>query len=535
MRLFGMLCVLLHTGLASGYTLVTSVSESCHERMTFEAINFYLNQVQSSVEPNFKVPDDRITRQLMALVRPMVPAARTDHELFIALSVLVGVRAPDTEGHSTLNLAALRRLHADPAPIGQYAHALRGPDDDGLEGDLIAVEGTKAVIRDELAQSLQIFQDAQSRPEALIASRAFFIEHYDTVQVPVSLSGYHLGRAIHALQDAHAHMVRSGERYEHIVHVTNYVDAVNGTLKVERDGRAHSNALDDCNRADVEPIAALARARSVAVARALTDAALMGDADAIERGLSPCTDSATDPMQCGWIEYEPVCKAAIEAGDTAAQAEVCCTAANDFCSATVPAAAIVKLDPAGPYLGCSSIPGANDGWSGWWLLALVGVRRRWMGLVLSLPGLAVAAEPSPAADPSPAAGPSPIIDYIKPAPDWFVSFEGHGAAINDTPNASFLDVEFGYTIRFGRQIDRWRITAIVDRSLWVPLEFGSRVDPGTLNLGVGGEVLLFDGFVRVGMGGGVAILLFDTLFDSAGETGVFSGEPAGGTSVEAVG
>lgn len=62
--------------------------------------------------------------------------------------------APDTEGHSVLNLENARELHTDPNPEGQYAHALRALDDDWDTADQSAVEGTRSAIRRELSEAL---------------------------------------------------------------------------------------------------------------------------------------------------------------------------------------------------------------------------------------------------------------------------------------------------------------------------------------------------------------------------------------------
>lgn len=496
MRFFlALLCFLPAT--APAYTLVTSVSESCHERLTFEAIAIFLDGYED--DGIFIVPTDRVTRTLMELVRQSIPRELSDREAFLAMSIIVGVRAPDTEGHSTLDLSAIRRLHADPDPVGQYAHALRGPDDDGLRGDLIAIKGTKQVIRDELAIGATYFSGTENLP---IEKRGFFVDHYDTVDVSVGLAAYHLGRAIHALQDAHAHMVRKGERYEHIVHVTNYVDAVNGTLEHDRDGLAHSNALDDCNRDDVEPIAEWSKRRSAAVVRAFNEQFFTNSTDAIERGLSPCLDEATNPENCGWIEYDPECQEAVILEDEAGQAEHCCTKANDFCSDTVPAAAIAKKEPAGPYLGCATAPGGGGGWA-WLLLVAAGLFRRRNFAVVAL--FFCLLPTSAQADP----------------PKAFIAADGHFATLNDTPNASLLNIEYGYSARFGYRYDRWRFIGLIDRSYWVPLEFGVQVDGGTLNLGAGVEALFIDDYIRVGLAGGASILMFDAVFDEAGTTGYF--------------
>jgi hypothetical protein len=58
-------------------------------------------------------------------------------------SVVVGVRAPDSEGHSVTDMANLRALQADRSREGQYVHALRAAGDDGIPGDLAAVTGRR--------------------------------------------------------------------------------------------------------------------------------------------------------------------------------------------------------------------------------------------------------------------------------------------------------------------------------------------------------------------------------------------------------
>lgn len=490
---------------APAYSLVTSVSESCHEAQTFGASALFLEAFDGDFDVD--VPTDRVIRRLMEVVAAEMPPGLTDEELFIVLSVVVGVRSPDTEGHSTLNLSALRRLHADPDPIGQYAHALRASADDGLDGDLIAIAGTKDVIRAELDNALAEIGDAPTFPMR-VGKRAFVVDHYDPLQVKVALAPYYIGRALHALQDAHAHMLRAGDRYEHIIHVTNYIDAVNGHLDDARDGLAHSGALDDCTRDDVMPIAEQAKLRSVELVRAFDDYLHTGSWAALDRGLSACRDDATRPESCGWIEYLPACLAAIEASDGNAQAAHCCTADNGVCIDRYPVVAIAMEEPAGPYLGCAAAP-EGPAPTVLWLLPLVfaGVRRlrlpsaRACGAVVACALL--------------------VGEARAEAGRGFVSAGGHLNTLNDTRNSSVVNLAYGDTFRGGYRWGRWRAFGLVDRSYWVPLEFDSDVDDGVLNLGVGAEVLLFDDWISMSAAIGPSILLFDATFDDAGTVGGF--------------
>jgi uncharacterized protein (TIGR03382 family) len=492
---------------APAYNLNTIASDSCHEKLTLEALGAVLQAFSARMIP---VPDNDVLSRLLGSVSLLDGLDLNEGEKFIVLSVVIGVRSPDTDGHSTLDLAALRRLHADPEAVGQYAHALRGPNDDYIAGDIAAVDGTLEVIRHELDGFFAISDPADP---AALGERAFFIEHYGRVDVPVFLPAYHLGRAIHALQGAHAHMVWNDD-ITHVVHVLNYVDAVNSVRTTERDGLAHSGALDDCNRNDTQPMVDRAKRRSAALTAALLHSITDGDRHRVEVGLNPCPadlselpplpDNAPEDtpitITCGWLVYNPACRAAFEANDPVAMDETCCTEANAYCGSKF--APIAKTEPAGPYLGCQSTPATAS-----WLLALVlllGLRRR--GVFLAAPVLLLTLAPSARAESTRA----------------FAAVEGHGSFLSDTPNGSLLDVTFGYSARGGYRWDRWRAVVHLEQNAWLRTEFGAAVDAGTFNLGVGAEVLLFDDFIRVALIAGPSFLLFDTVLDKSGTTGLFA-------------
>lgn len=496
MRL-AIICLLLATSPAGAFTLATSVSESCHERLTEAAILRFATTLAEQIEAGLPivVPNDRVIRRMMDTLPVAFDVITDDRIRFAAVSVITGVRAPDTEGHSTFDLVALRELHADPAPAGQYAHALRGPADDGVRGDLIAIEGAKAQLRRELKEA------QRAAMGEVLESHELYLDHYGGLVVKVSAPAYYIGRAIHVLQDAHAHMLRDAD-LTYVLHVLNYVDAVNGTRKTHRDGMAHSDAMDDCNRKDATLIAEVTTDRSLALMNAAIEF-IQGDEAAVERGLAPCPDSATDPMTCGWIEPVPQCAAAIKSGNAAQIEATCCVASNQFCD--TPWLSIAELEPAGPYLGCNARPGSG-GPAGWALavlgLALLGRRRgAWLVLVCA-PGVGHA--------------------------DGFIATEGHFAVFSDRPSAALLDPAFGYGVRGGYAFEQLRIVGQIERNHWVRTEFGFGTDPGALNFGIGAEYLVFNGFIRMSALFGASILWFDTLLNTKGTWGPYSeARPAG--------
>lgn len=285
----GLLALLAAVGPSHAYSLRTAVSRSCHEQITARSLGVLVELVD--VDARVEVPDDPVLDRLLDTLQFPGTADADDATRFLMLSIIVGVRSPDTDGHSTFDLAALRRLHADPAPRGQYAHALRGPDDDGIEGDIAAVDGTLAAIVEE------VMLGAELSAGGAIVRKPAYLDHYGRIEVPVVLFAWHVGRAIHALQDAHAHMIWDAD-VRQIVGVLNYVDAVEGRLD-SHDGLAHSDALDDCNRDDVAPMVEAATRRTTALVRAIVTAVETRDDTPLRRGLTACPDEATDPDTCG--------------------------------------------------------------------------------------------------------------------------------------------------------------------------------------------------------------------------------------------
>lgn len=492
---WALLAVLLMTPTAShAYSLQTAVSRSCHEQITARSLGVLLELVD--VDARVEVPDDPVLDRLLDTLQFPGTADADDATRFLMLSIIVGVRSPDTDGHSTFDLAALRRLHADPDPRGQYAHALRGPDDDGIEGDIAAVDGTLAAIIEE------VMLGAELSAGGAIVRKPAYLDHYGRIEVPVVLFAWHVGRAIHALQDAHAHMIWDAD-IRHVVGVLNYVDAVEGHLD-SHDGLAHSNALDDCDRDDVAPMVEAATRRTSAMVRAIVTAVETRDETPLRRGLAACPDAATDPDTCGWLVYNPACRAAVAADDTAAIDAACCTDANDFCGS--PYAEIAREDSVGPYLGCATASPGLPGGLGWLtvaVLALIAARRR-AALALAVISL-VAHTPEAAADP----------------PRLSVALEGHATALDDRVDSAILAPAFSYGVRVGWRVDRWRFGLHVDRDYWVSVEYGTQVDAGVLEVAAFAEALFFDDYVRVGLAIGSSTLMFDTLLHDSGRTGLF--------------
>lgn len=336
------------TTTANAFTIGTGFgTDGCHERITAAAYQDFLLQLPLA---GVELPRSSVWKRVGGFLVQEVDVDRgtlDDRQFFLLTSLLVGVRSPDTEGHAVLNLDAVRALHTDPDPEGQYAHALRATTDDFVDGDLAAVAGTRAVIRSEIENAFEL---SQLPPEQQIEEVSIYFDFYGVVNVKVWGPAYHVGRAAHALQDSFSHTIRDEhDGLRTILTVLNFSEAVGGTLNEERDGLPHSASLDECGEATAGTFEAASRAtRDLFVATRDTF-----------RGRNP--NAVLDVLDA-WVRYRGGC-----------------TEENGFCDNDY-WLDVLREEPSGPYL-------CNVGWmeSAWgrsfahiWIsaIALLWWRRR---------------------------------------------------------------------------------------------------------------------------------------------------------------
>ncbi|MGK0358143.1 MAG: basic membrane lipoprotein Med (substrate-binding protein (PBP1-ABC) superfamily) [Bradymonadia bacterium] len=343
---------------ASAYTIETGFSEGCHEGIT--AVAYAL---ASPELPHDQVPVPggvwrRISKALIARAGLDIAGER---EEFFFFSIFAGVRSPDTDGHSTLNLASIRAIHA--SPEGQYLHCLRAPGDDGVEGDAQAVRGCRAAILESMLSAREFLRLPTAEQ---IIEVNLTLDFYGTIQVDVWAPAYFLARALHTLQDSFTHSIRSPDLRQ-MWHVMNYAEAVGGSLSESRDGLAHSSTMDACD--DTTEVLVLGAIEASADLLRAANRTLLGEDDA-----------QLTAVLVKWINYEPGC-----------------SKANAYCdSVWVP---LARKGATGPILeealGCQQGPGS--GGLAFGLLLLLGLSRRRLLLVLAL-FAGCAEDPLPASD-----------------------------------------------------------------------------------------------------------------------------------------
>ena len=109
---------------------------------------------------------------------------------------------------------------------------------------------------------------------------------------------------MHTLQDCHSHTLRSAD-VRTVFTVLNYIDAVAGRLDEARDGMAHSDTLDDCERAELAPVVARAAATSLALARAAVALARTGDGTLLAKGFAPAPPARPTPRLANGCTTSP--------------------------------------------------------------------------------------------------------------------------------------------------------------------------------------------------------------------------------------
>jgi uncharacterized protein (TIGR03382 family) len=407
--LCGLLCAAPR---AQAFALRTAFTDPCHESIALYAWSRYLVDLPLEDVP---LPPAGAWRALAdELARTYALSPETDAERLVLLSLLLGVRAPDSEGYALTDLENIRVVHAH--PDAQSPHALRRVEDDGPAGNAAALEAARAFVRAQV----KLAKEALGRPgpEQFVSARAS-LDYYGTVEVPTWAPVFHLGQALHAVQDSFAHSLRA-EDNQRVLHVLNYVEAIHGTLLEERDGLPHSQTLDTCGVGNAPLVQAAADASLDFLVAALGEELLGGDTAAVDvvldRWMTP-TDG--------------------------------CTAANRYCDA--PWLTFASQDLTRPYLarafGCSAAGEAPGALAAVALLLVAAFRRRTPALaaacalllgaptqagaqgrpatpreVLEATGLVpVTVQPGTRSDPGPCAAPAP--GTFAPAVDGPVTAE----------------------------------------------------------------------------------------------------------------
>ena len=341
---------------AQAYTVGSSLSDPCHERITGRAFVDLTRELATVEEGVIPIPDNDTWQDLAEQMLANLGVDRnelTETQQFILLSLVVGVRAPDTDGHSLMNLASLRAIHGDPSDAGQYSHCLRAGGDDGPAGDAAAVDGTRRRI-------LELFDEGRSHFDRVpgqtrVIRVPVYLDFYGRIDVHVYAPLYYVGQALHVLQDSFSHTLRSDDDdLRTIRSVLNYIDAISSDFDERRDGLAHSDSLDQCFRPEAADLTAAAESATQDFVFAVRQEFSGADPDAVQAVLD------------AWVTLRPGC-----------------TIDNDYCGGGR-WLDLLREEQTRPYVeaffGCSVAVGSRPGAAFPWLLALLAggglVRRR---------------------------------------------------------------------------------------------------------------------------------------------------------------
>jgi len=220
---------------ALAYASGSSVTKDCHEQITLFALD-------SSEWPRGEAaPESEDAERLAGQLAVPIPA---EHENLWSVSTVIGVRWPDFEGAEPSDFVALNRVHTDVAD--QREHCLREPSMDDSPDDPAGSREAVAACRAYVREQVELAIGAEDRLDVEATETVeLWLAFVGDDEVEVQRFGFHMGQALHALQDSFSHTVRS-EDGRRIRHVLNYAESVGGKLDVDVDGHEHRSALDNC-------------------------------------------------------------------------------------------------------------------------------------------------------------------------------------------------------------------------------------------------------------------------------------------------
>ena len=237
------------------FTLQSAATAPCHEQITLKALQGAGWPAGAVALP--ATPEEDALKQT-------APFDAADLDPW-QIALLIGVRDNDLHGVSPTDLSEFAAVHQSAA--FQEEHCLRAPGDEGDGGDVQAIARCRAFILSELA--LARGGAGVGEEVEIDAKQSVRVQLVDGASdVLISRYAFHLGRAVHALQDSFTHTLRSREKGK-IEHVLNYVDpATDGNYDPEVDGYPHESSFDSCgseNAVRVEAAIAASTALFVAM------------------------------------------------------------------------------------------------------------------------------------------------------------------------------------------------------------------------------------------------------------------------------
>ncbi len=247
--------VLFSAATAQAYTIESPVSDGCHERIAEEAFR-YIRSLGLVVAIPPTSDDDN------ALIADLPYTLPGDMKDMAAVAFLFGVRRPDVQDNSDVDISALTLVHGNPNE--QDNHCLRSPTNDEPSGSTDAIATCRVTVQTYFNGAL-----AGLNPDGSVAPDVF-----DSVKLTLPIRGQldvklnsfwvNVGTALHMIEDSVSHTYRD-DAVMNITTVLNWVDYVEKDASEPRDGPEHSAELDACTKLDARRQARLELATNASV------------------------------------------------------------------------------------------------------------------------------------------------------------------------------------------------------------------------------------------------------------------------------